>query len=33
LRVVIIDVTDYGYRCISYTDNGPEEFEMIRMDG
>jgi len=33
LRVVITDVTDYGYKCISYTNSGPEEFEMIRIDG
>jgi hypothetical protein len=33
LRVVITDVTDYGYKCVSYTNNGPEEFEMIRTDG
>ena len=32
LRVVITDVTDYGYKCISYTNDGPEEFEMIRID-
>lgn len=32
LRVVITDVTDYGYKCISYTTDGPEEFEMIRID-
>ncbi|BAO56270.1 hypothetical protein [Nonlabens marinus] len=31
LRVVITDVTDYGYKCISYTNDGPEEFEMIRI--
>ncbi|PRP66513.1 hypothetical protein [Nonlabens agnitus] len=33
LRVVITDVMDYGYKCISYTPDGPEEFEMIRIDG
>ena len=33
LRVVITDVTDYGYKCISYTNDGPVEFEMIRIDG
>lgn len=32
LRVVITDVTDYGYKCISYTVDGPEEFEMIKID-
>ncbi|SCY03460.1 hypothetical protein SAMN05192588_0827 [Nonlabens sp. Hel1_33_55] len=33
LRVVITDVMDYGYKCVSYTPDGPEEFEMIRIDG
>lgn len=32
LRVVITDVMDYGYKCISYTNNGPEYFEMIRIE-
>lgn len=32
LRVVIIDVMDYGYKCTSYTANGPQDFEMIRID-
>ncbi len=32
LRVVITDVTDYGYKCISYTVDGPEEYEMIRIN-
>ncbi|WP_194852625.1 hypothetical protein [Nonlabens antarcticus] len=32
LRVVITDVTDYGYKCITYNNSGPEEFEMIRID-
>ncbi len=31
LRVVITDVTDYSYKCTSYTNSGPEEFEMIRI--
>jgi hypothetical protein len=32
IRVVITDVTDYGYKCIAYTIDGPEEIEMIRVD-
>ncbi len=32
VRVVITQVTDYGYKCISYTVDGPEEFEMIRIN-
>jgi len=32
LRVVITDITEDGYKCTSYTNNGPEEFEMIRID-
>lgn len=32
LRVVITDVMDHGYTCTSYTANGSQDFEMIRID-
>jgi hypothetical protein len=32
LKVVITDVTEYGYKCTSYTNSGPEDFEMIRIN-
>ncbi|AZQ44392.1 hypothetical protein [Nonlabens ponticola] len=33
IRILITEVTENGYKCIAYTNEGPQELEMIRVDG